>query len=133
MNVRDIMTTNVVSLERNDPVEKADLLRKERRVRHFPVLDAEGRLVGVLSHRDFFRSALAAALGYGERGYQGVVKTLPVKELMTENVVTVGPDATVADAARLMAEKKIGCLPVVDGDLLVGIVTESDLLRLLIA
>lgn len=132
MTVRDIMSTNVVSLERNDPVEKADALRKERRVRHFPVVDGEGRLVGVLSHRDFFRSALAAALGYGERGYQGVVKTLAVKELMSEPVVTIGPDAPVAEAARLMADKKLGCLPVVDGDLLVGIVTQSDLLRLLL-
>lgn len=132
MNVRDIMTTDVVTLERNEPVGKADALRKEKRIRHFPVVDSEGRLVGVLSHRDFFRSALAAALGYGERGYQGVVKTLPVKELMTDSVVSVAPDAPVAEAARLMAEKKIGCLPVVDGDLLVGIVTQSDLLRLLI-
>jgi CBS domain-containing protein len=98
------------------------------RIRHLPVLD-EGRVVGVVSQRDLFRSALAVALGYGERAQKTLLKTLPVKEVMSEPAITIAPDATIQEATRLMLEHKIGCLPVVEGHTLVGIVTETDLLR----
>jgi CBS domain-containing protein len=80
-----------------------------------------------------FKSALAAALGYGEKGQQRLLKTLRVKEVMSEPVIAIGPDTTIREAATLMLEKKIGCLPVVTGHTLVGIVTETDLLRHLAA
>jgi acetoin utilization protein AcuB len=85
--------------------------------------------VGVVSQRDLFRSALAAALGYGERAQKMLLRTVRVKEVMSEPAITVSPDAAAKEAIRLMLERKIGCLPVVEGHTLIGIVTETDILR----
>jgi CBS domain-containing protein len=126
--VRELMVTPVSTLRRNDTLDLADDLMSLGRIRHLPVLD-EGRVVGVVSQRDLFRSALAVALGYGERAQKTLLKTLPVKEVMSEPAITIAPDATIQEATRLMLEHKIGCLPVVEGHTLVGIVTETDLLR----
>jgi CBS domain-containing protein len=106
----------------------ADDIMALDRLRHLPVLD-EMRVVGVVSQRDLFRSALAVALGYGERAQKTLLRTIRVKEVMSEPVITVSPEATVKEAARLMVEHKIGCLPVLQGHTLVGIVTEADILR----
>jgi CBS domain-containing membrane protein len=129
--VKDLMTVNVTTLGRNDTLDLADNVMTLDRIRHLPVLD-EGRVIGVVSQRDLFRSALATALGYGEKGQKMLLKTLRVKEVMSEPAITIAPEATVKEAARLMVEHKIGCLPVVERATLVGIVTETDVLRYLV-
>jgi CBS domain-containing protein len=126
--VKDVMATKVSTLGRNDTLDLADHVMALDRIRHLPVLE-EGRVVGVVSQRDLFRSALAIALGYGERAQKMLLKTLRVKEVMSEPAITISPEATIKDAARLMIERKIGCLPVLEDERLVGIVTETDLLR----
>lgn len=126
--VKDIMAKEVSTLGRNDTLDLADNVMALDRIRHLPILD-EGRVVGVVSQRDLFRSALAAALGYGEKAQKTLLRTIRVKEVMSEPAITVSPEATVKEAARLMIENKIGCLPVVEGHALVGIVTETDILR----
>jgi CBS domain-containing protein len=126
--VKDIMTKEVSTLGRNDTLDIADDMMTLERIRHLPVLD-EGRVVGVVSQRDLFRSALAAALGYGENAQKRLLRTIRVKEVMSEPPITVSPEATAKEAIRLMLERKIGCLPVVEGHTLVGIVTETDILR----
>ncbi len=126
--VKDIMAKEVSTLGRNDTLDLADNVMTLDRIRHLPILD-EGRVVGVVSQRDLFRSALAAALGYGEKAQKTLLRTIRVKEVMSEPAITVSPEATVKEAARLMIENKIGCLPVVEGHALVGIVTETDILR----
>jgi CBS domain-containing protein len=126
--VKDIMTKTVSTLGRNDTLDLADDIMTLERIRHLPVLD-EGRVVGVVSQRDLFRSALAAALGYGEKAQKRLLRTIRVKEVMSEPAITVSPEAPVKEATRLMLDRKIGCLPVVDGHSLVGIVTETDVLR----
>ena len=126
--VKDIMTKEVSTLGRNDTLDLADDIMNLARIRHLPVLD-EGRVVGVVSQRDLFRSALAAALGYGENAQKRLLRTLRVKEVMQEPAITISPEASVKDATRLMLESKIGCLPVVEGRTVVGIVTETDILR----
>jgi len=128
LTVRELMVTKVSTIGRNDTLDLADDLMTMGRIRHLPVLD-EGHVVGVVSQRDLFRSALAVALGYGERAQKALLKTLPVKEVMSEPAITIAANATVKEATRLMLEHKIGCLPVVEGHALVGIVTETDLLR----
>jgi CBS domain-containing protein len=100
------------------------------RIRHLPVLDDEEQLVGILSQRDMFRSALARVLGYGEHGRRKVLDMLAVKEVMATDVVTTSPDTPVAEAARVMLERKIGALPVMENGKLVGIITESDFVTL---
>jgi CBS-domain-containing membrane protein len=130
--VKDFMTTEVSTLGRNDTLDLADNVMALGRIRHLPVLE-EGRVVGVVSQRDLFRSALAVALGYGERAQKTLLKTLRVKEVMSEPAITVSPEATIKEAARLMVEHKIGCVPVVEGSTLVGIVTETDILRYIVS
>jgi CBS domain-containing protein len=130
--VKDLMATEVSTLGRNDTLDLADNVMILGRIRHLPVLE-EGRVVGVVSQRDLFRSALAVALGYGERAQKTLLKTLRVKDVMSEPAITISPEATIKEAARLMVEHKIGCLPVVEGSTLVGIVTETDILRAVVS
>jgi CBS domain-containing protein len=126
--VRDIMVRKVKTLDRNDTLDAADDLMTMERIRHIPVLDGT-QLTGVVSQRDLFRSALATALGYGEKGRRTVMHTFRVKDVMSEPPITVGPDVPIREAARLMLEHRFGCLPVVESGRLVGLVTETDILR----
>jgi CBS domain-containing protein len=129
-HVRDLMTRAPKTLRRNDRVTSADELIRMERIRHLPVLDDDGEaVVGVLSQRDLFRGALARALGWGEHATTKLFGQLFVKDVMTNDPVTIAPNAPLHDAAQLMLARKIGCLPVVDGGRLVGILTESDFVR----
>jgi CBS domain-containing membrane protein len=131
MKVRDLMSPEVATVQRNDQLLIADDLMRLGRIRHTPVLDEQtGEVVGILSQRDLFRGALARALGYGQHAQQKMLGMLLVKDVMTVDPVTIGPDAPVAEAARLMLERKLGCLPVIEDGKLAGILTESDFVRL---
>ncbi len=129
LRVRDLMTPEVTTLRRNDALSIADDVMNLGRIRHLPVLDDDGVIVGIVSQRDLFRGALARALGYGAHAQQKLLGQLLVKEVMTNDPVTIGPDAPLADAARLMLQRKIGCLVVVQDGRLVGILTESDFVK----
>jgi CBS domain-containing membrane protein len=124
--VGDVMTCGVATLRRNDELAIADDLMKQKRIRHLPVLDDDGELVGIVSQRDLFRGALAKALGYGASQQQKMMAMLVVKEVMATELVTTRPDARLSEAARAMMENKIGCLPVLHDGQLVGILTEGD-------
>lgn len=128
-----LMTPVVQTLRRNDRLTLADDLMQAQRIRHLPVLDEDGIVCGVVSQRDLFRGALAKALGYGQTAQQKLHSMLLVKEVMSTTVVTIGPHEPLGNAARLMIENKIGCLPVVDADKLLGIVTETDFVKLALA
>ena len=131
LKVSDVMTADPTTLKRNDKLTLADDIMRLGRVRHLPVLDDDGeRLVGLVSQRDLFRDALAQALGYGRHAQRKLLDSLSVKEVMTSDVLTIRPDASVVEAARLMTERKIGCLPVVENGRLVGILTEGDFVAL---
>lgn len=129
LTVKDMMSKDVKTLERNQTLDVAEALMLVSHIRHVPILEEDGTVVGMVSSRDIFRSALAFALGYGDRGRTAVQRLVKVKDVMVEPVVTIGPDASLAQAARLMVDGKIGCLPVIASGKLVGIVTEIDLLR----
>ena len=131
MKVRDLMSREVATVRRNDKLVIADDLMNLGRIRHTPVLDDDSdEVVGILSQRDLFRGALSRAIGYGSHAQQKLLNQLAVKDVMTTDPVTTTPDAPLADAARTMLERKIGCLPVLEGGKLVGILTESDFVRL---
>jgi len=128
MTVRELMSATVATVARRDTVEIADGVMTLGRIRHLPVLEGT-EVVGILSQRDLFRSALGAALAYGVRKPQEIMRMLEVGDVMTVPAVTIGPDAPVQEAARTMEERRIGCLPVVEKGRLVGILTETDILR----
>jgi CBS domain-containing protein len=130
--VREIMSQDVTTLKRNDELIIADDVMRLGRIRHLPVVDDEdeGKVVGIISQRDLFRTALARTIGYGEFAQSRVMKLLKVKEVMTSDVVSIGPDAPLEEAARIMWKRKLGCLIVMDGDRLAGILTEGDFVKL---
>ena len=120
------MSTELRTLERNDTLQLARDIMKQQRIRHFPVLDG-GKLVGIVSQRDLFHATLGSVMGdAAERSYLAMIK---VKEVLSEPPITITPDASTKEAASRMVEKEIGCLPVVEGENLVGIVTETDILK----
>ncbi len=127
MKVKDIMVKEVATLDVNDELSLANDIMRLGRIRHLPVVDGP-RLVGIISERDLFRSSLAQALGYGTKATRDLMKTLRIKDIMVSEVVTVSPETELKDAVQLMVDKKIGCLPVVEGDRLVGLITETDIL-----
>ncbi len=127
--VRDIMATEVTTLGRNDSLQLAKDIMTLGRVRHFPVID-DGKVVGVVSQRDLYKASLGAVMKYGEKAQRAFLEGIVVKEIMSDPPITIAPHASVQEAARLMMEKKIGCLPVLEGAQLVGIVTETDMLKL---
>jgi CBS domain-containing protein len=127
MKVKDIMTKEVATLGIEDELSLANDIMRLGRIRHLPVVSGE-TLVGIVSERDLFRSSLAQALGYGNKDTREVMKTLHIKDVMVKQVTTVSPDTELKDAVALMAERKIGCLPVVQDDKLLGLITETDVL-----
>jgi len=130
MLVRELMTTELLTIEHNEKLQRADEMMRKGRVRHMLAVDEEGLLQGVLSQRDVFHGGLLKALGYGTRAKEQALESLRVKDAMTTEPVTTTPSTPLREAARVMATRKIGCLPVLDGDRLVGIVTEGDFVLL---
>lgn len=131
LKISDIMSHDVVTVERNDTLAKADAVMKEKSIRHLPVLDSDGLLCGILTQRDIFRGKLLRSLGYGTHLENKMLSNHLVKEAMVEDVITVTPSTSVRDAAELIIENKVGCLPVVDGKRIEGIVTETNFMSLL--
>ncbi len=131
LSVADLMTRDVRTLDRNDKLAVAEELMRLGRLRHAVVLDEAGDLAGVLSQRDIFFNALAWSLGQGRDAHRKALDACVVKEVMQTNVLTIASDAPLSEAAERMNERKLGCLPVMDGDKLVGILTEGDFLALL--
>lgn len=127
--VRDIMTLEVTTLNRNDSLQLAKDIMTLGRVRHFPVVE-DGKVVGVVSQRDLYKASLGSVMKYGEKAQRAFLEGIAIKEVMADPPITIAPHATVQEAARLMVEKKIGCLPVLEGSKLIGIVTETDMLKL---
>jgi CBS domain-containing protein len=128
--VRDVMSKDVATLELNDKLRIADDVMKLGRIRHMPVLDDNQEIVGILSQRDLFRGALARCIGYGEHAQQKLLDQLVVKEIMSNDVVTVSPFAPLQQASQLMLERKIGCVVVAEEGRLWGILTESDFVKM---
>jgi CBS domain-containing protein len=125
--VRDIMQEKIVTLSVTDRLSTVEDIMTLGRVRHIPVVRL-GRLVGVVSERDLLRASLSS-LAHRSDERRAFLEGVDIAQVMSAPPVTVGPDASVEEAACVMADRKIGCLPVVDGDELVGLVTETDLLR----
>jgi acetoin utilization protein AcuB len=130
LRVSDVMTREVRTLAPNDRLSVADELMKQGRFRHVVIVE-DGRVVGVVSRRDVFHGALAWSLGQGKKAHETLLATTPAKDVMASDVVTIDPEAKLAEAAALMRGRQVGCLPVVAGDELVGILTEGDFLALL--
>jgi CBS domain-containing protein len=139
VNVKDVMTADPLSIEADAPVGTAIAVMAARKIRHLPVVDARGAVVGIVTDRDLRSAALAPALEeyLSEsarrrlRSIGVVLEDLTVGQAMTCNPITTRPQASVPEAAALMLEHRVGSLPVVEDGRLVGIVTDRDAVKAL--
>ena len=131
MLVRDVMQAHAATATLETPLSQLLRLLQRRGFRHIPIVDA-GRLVGIVSDRDIKQAMTSAALSADGRERDRLLDELTASQIMTRAVVTIGPMFGVEEAARLMATRKISALPVTEGDRLLGIVTETDVLGLFV-
>jgi CBS domain-containing protein len=127
-HVQHVMSEKLVTISAGDTLSTVEDIMTLGRVRHMPVVRA-GQLVGVVSERDLLRASLSNLIEFGSEHRRAFLHAVEIQRVMSTPPITIGPDALVEEAALVMAEKKIGCLPVVDGEKLVGMLTETDLLR----
>jgi acetoin utilization protein AcuB len=132
MLVGERMTRNPVTITEDTSIDDALHLMRERKVRRFPILDTAGHLVGIISDKDLLHAAPSPASTLSVYEMHYLLAKLTVKKVMSSPVITVGPDTPVEVAARTMADNKIGGLPVLDGGKLVGIITETDIFKILL-
>jgi len=126
--VRTIMQEKIVTISASESLSTVEDIMRLGRVRHMPVVSS-GRLVGVVSERDLLRSSLSSLSSHRSAERKAFLYAVEIGRVMSQPPIVIGPDASIRQAARVMAENKIGCLPVVSGDELIGIVTETDVLR----
>ena len=130
MLVKERMSHPVITVHPDMPIQEAHWLMQKERVRRFPVVDKRGRLVGIVSETDILHASPsdATSLSIWEVNY--LLSKIIVKNVMTQNVITISTDTPIEEAARIMADNKIGGLPVVRDDEVVGIITETDLFKI---
>ena len=129
MLVHDLMSKPVFTVREDKHLRVVDEVMKWNHIRHVPVVDAGGRVVGIISHRDLLAAAvstLAVRISQVERAQH--LGASEVRNLMHAPVATIGPQEPIQRAAYLMRHHKIGCLPVLENEKLVGIIAEADLL-----
>ena len=126
--VRDVMSEKIVTISAGDSLSTVEDIMTLGGVRHIPVVHA-GRLVGVVSERDLLRASLSALNEAAVEHRRAFLRAVEITRVMSKPPIVIEPEASVEKAALVLAENKIGCLPVMDGDDLVGLVTETDVLR----
>ncbi|RMG86295.1 MAG: CBS domain-containing protein [Chloroflexi bacterium] len=131
ITVKEWMSTPVITVTPDTPISDAHKLMKEKGIRRLPVVEEE-RLVGIVTIGDIREASPsdATTLSIWELNY--LWAQLTVGKVMTKKVYTVSPDTPIADAAKLMLDSKVSGLPVVDGNKLVGMLTESDIFRMVV-
>ncbi len=130
VHVHHLMTAPVIALFAEQTLPLADDIMKLKHVRHLPVIDEAGRLVGLVSHRDILRAQVSSLTGAHVLDREFRQHHIHAADIMTRDVWTVTPETLATTAGTMMLEKAIGCLPVVDPTgVLIGIVTEHDYLR----
>ncbi len=132
LSVGEIMTRKLVTMKGEDDLATLHDRMSESHIRHVPVVDDRGTLVGLVSHRDLLRSTLVERPGVSSYVEDSILQEMKVKEIMTTELEVVAPETDLREAARLMLREKYGCLPVVEGNRLIGILTEADFLRVVL-
>ena len=131
--VRQWMTKDAITVDEKTPLPQVHQLMKQRRIRRVPIVDKHGHLVGIVTRGDVREASPSNATSLSIYEVHYLLAQLTVDSIMTKEPVTVTPETTIKDAARIMLEKKISGLPVVQDGRIVGIITESDIFEGLIA
>lgn len=132
MKVGQRMTRNPITVTPDTTVPEAQAILKREKIRRLPVLDRDDRLVGIVTELDLIHASPSSATSLDIYELHYLLSKLKVEKIMTRKVITVTEDTPIEEAARIMADNKISGLPVMRGDVLVGIITETDLFKLFI-
>jgi acetoin utilization protein AcuB len=127
--VSELMSKDPVTLPADALLRQAVELDIVRRIRHIPILGGDGRLVGIVTDRDLKRVLPSPLSFVASEEYERILDTTPVSQVMTREPCTIEAGAPVVDALRVMIERRVGGLPVLDDGRVVGIITEKDMLR----
>ncbi|WP_108867343.1 CBS domain-containing protein [Aquimarina aquimarini] len=130
--VSKIMTSDVITLNHTNGLETAEMLFKEHNIRHIPVVSGE-TIIGMLSYTDLLRISFADAVDIDEKDVDTVVyEMFTIEQVMAKNLVSVNSNTTIKEVAEILAKKEFHALPVIDNNVLVGIVTTTDLINYLL-
>ncbi len=128
IRVQDIMQTSFVTVSVGDTLSTVEDIMTLGGVRHMPVVRG-GALVGVVSERDLLRASLSNLTDFRHEERRAFLQVVEITRVMSTPPIVISPEDEIEQAARLLAEKRIGCLPVIDEGKLVGLLTETDVLR----
>ena len=131
-DVRSWMSSPAIVAPETMPLPQARQMLQERRIRRVPVVDADGRLVGIVTEGDINRISDSHVSDVRDYNLYHRVADLPLRDFMTRAVRTATPDMPIMVVAQILLEHRIGGVPVVEDDRVVGMITESDLFRLIV-
>ncbi|MEP1489812.1 MAG: CBS domain-containing protein [Algibacter sp.] len=129
--VSEIMTKDIIALDRSDDLERAEMLFKRYNIRHIPVVNEES-IIGMLSYTDLLKISFADITEDDHNVNTVVYNMFSIEQVMTKNLVYVTSDTTIREVAEILAQNEFHALPIVDDDVLVGIVTTTDLINYLL-
>jgi acetoin utilization protein AcuB len=132
MLVKERMSSPVITVKPDLPIMEALNLMKTEKIRRTPVVDKKGRLVGIISDKDLLNASPSDATSLSVWEINYLLSQITVREIMTRDVLTATEDTPIEVAARIMADNKIGGIPIVRGDDVVGLITETDLFKIFI-
>jgi len=131
MKVADIMTDHVETLDPDDDIDLASMIMRLDRLRHLPVVQ-DGRLLGIISDRDILKAQQSSLSGASKEEARRFNMRIKARDIMTKKVETVAPESSALEAAEILRERGYGCLPVMKDGVVIGIVTPTDFLNLVV-
>jgi acetoin utilization protein AcuB len=130
MLVGERMSKPVITIRPEVPIQEALNLMHKEHVRRFPVIDHHGRMIGLVSESDLMNASPSEATSLSVWELNYLISKITVERVMTRKIITTSEDIPLEEAARIMADNKIGSLPVMRGDNLIGMITETDLFKI---
>lgn len=128
--VADLMITKLVTLKENDSLATAKTLMHDKNIRNLPIVNEAGECIGLLTQREYLRHAFYLVSQFGTQQLSNKEEQTPVSKAMNKDILTISPTTDLDVAAEFFIENKYGCLPVVEGNKLVGILTPVDFVKL---
>ena len=130
ITVKELMRSQLYTLKPTNTVHQARDLMLDKQIRHIPIVDNSGKFIGLLTKRDILAASISSLADIDNIERDELEDGIPIAEIMITDVVVAQEDASLLDAAQHLLDQKHGCLPIFRGDKLVGILTESDFVRL---
>lgn len=130
LTVQNYMTDSVYTIKPTDTLHDVKQLMEVAQIRHAPVVNSEGRFCGLVTHRDLLNYMISELADIDEQTKNEINQAILVKDIMQEDVMCGTPELSIVEAGKLLLEQKFGCLPIVVGDILVGILTEADFIKI---